>query len=163
MAETSPMSASQKNNLACWFRDVFSSLDPAPNTDPKKVLAEIMTNNGIKMITSGKQVLLSKFKEELQVTPQGKQAIALVQRGLIALRFLKIQTDECGLTPFEFGIYGPKTIQAVTAFQKSVGISYTTAKVKTRAGVKKDKPLKLGEMVDKRTIEALKTWLAKIR
>jgi len=77
---------------------------------PEVVLRDLRNNSVIQKIAKGEVALMHKEIEGM--TQNGKEALAIVQRGLFSLGLVRGDPDD-----FSFGIYGPQTAKAVKYLQ----------------------------------------------
>ena len=106
---------------------------PKPNLDPRAILEE-MGKDPLMNSEDFRKGEKSLSSDQITIVVGRKQSIALVQKGLIALGLIKIDTTKEGWwrkprSPysdagggFAWGSYGPKTVNAVEEFQKIAGI-----------------------------------------
>jgi hypothetical protein len=79
------------------------------STDPQNVLNDLKENRTIGMLRSGQIIFMHKSVEGL--SPRGKEAFAIIQRGLIALQLMP------PIQEHEYGVYGDKTAKGINHLQ----------------------------------------------
>jgi len=93
---------------ACWgrkTRDLY---------DPQNILDDLRGNLAIGRLRRGKLYFAHKSTEG--ISPRGKEALAIIQRGMLSLGLIEhMETSE-------FGIYGDKTACAAHFLQNRAGI-----------------------------------------
>jgi hypothetical protein len=87
----------------------------AGSLEPRDILADLQRSTVIDKLRNGKIKFLHKNLESM--SPKGKKAFSIIQRGLFAAGFLQGDPDK-----LNFGVYGPQTARAVKSLQDSAGI-----------------------------------------
>lgn len=95
-----------------------------PDLKPKDILADMSKNDLIKKIEAG-EITLHDAQSEGFPAKGEDGAVAIMQRGLIALGLIKAdKCVPCWWTDFSFGLYGPQTTEAIRQLQATAGIKY---------------------------------------
>jgi hypothetical protein len=101
--------------------------------DAATVLAELRATPAIDRLRNGE----ISFRYREIFSPRGKDALALIQRGLISLELLP------RIEPSEYGVYGDKTAQAVARLQGWAGIKTDGRKIDQGAFLSLEKALRI--------------------